>query len=108
MSTDSRISRLMFFCAVAGANSSKFAFAVRTKYSKYLALSNTRDGTNPTTLSGKQASNARIPLSAIFAAMVMQKRARWPLLTLRQTDFVVLTCVGADYAARPSYVASLN
>jgi hypothetical protein len=67
-----RISRLMFFCAVAGANSKRFALAVLTKYSKYLAFSNTDAGMKPTTLSGKHASKLNIPLSAMFAAIVMQ------------------------------------
>ena len=63
----------MFFCAVAGANSKRLAFAVRKKYSKYLEFSNIDAGTKPTTLSGKHASKLNIPLSAMFAAIVMQR-----------------------------------
>ena len=65
------MAKLMFFCAVAGAYPS---IRVRTDLmnsSTYSGKTNVFAAVNPTTLSGKQPSNPRKAVSAIFAAIVI-------------------------------------
>ena len=51
---------------------------------------------NPTTLSGKQASKLNIPLSAMFAAIVMQSVPFGHLKLWDKPEVVILARVGLN------------
>ena len=67
----SSVSKLMFFCAVAGAKAHKRTFWDSIKCFIYSGMIYS-EGVNPTILSGKHASIPKNAVSAILAAIVIQ------------------------------------
>ena len=71
--TSYNISRFIFFWAVAGAKRSMFSFAVLKKYSAYFTSTYLDSGYESNDTIGKHASNPKIEVSAMFAAIVMHR-----------------------------------